>query len=131
MEGILAVGLLVDPQRAVSAMVVAPEKLEPYVGVLARLYGGSLVSSCAVAFLCAPLPNVLPCKRNAGLGLMVYHVLTAIHLWHNRNVAGLLQPNVAYTAGGLHVVMALAFYMHWNVSGRQVKEFSHEQKKSK
>jgi hypothetical protein len=98
---------------------------------VARLFGSSLLSTCAVAFLCAPLPNVLPCKRNAGLGLMLYHILAAVQFWHYRNSTGLVQPNVAYGATALHAVMALAFYLHWNVSGRQVKEFNQAQKKSK
>jgi hypothetical protein len=123
--------VLISPQKALSQIFITPDTFEPYVENISRLFGAALFSTVLISLLCTGLPDVLPGKRNIGVGLLVYHVLVAIGFFHYRDTVGVLQPNVAWIVAIFHGAMGLAFYAHWNITAQQVKQLGKQGKKAK
>ncbi|GAB5585651.1 hypothetical protein Unana1_00551 [Umbelopsis nana] len=130
-EGALALSVLVAPHEALSKLFVTPDTFEPFVDNISRLWGAALLSTAVISLLCVGLPDVLPGKRNVGVGLLTYHLMAAIGFFHYRDTVGILQPGVSWIATIFHGVLGLAFYAHWNVTAGQVKQFGKQQKKTK
>ncbi|KAI9487997.1 hypothetical protein BDB00DRAFT_877915 [Zychaea mexicana] len=115
-------------------LIFAPQLLDDFLPLangtatlLARAYGAGLLGPSVGSLICSTLPDMLPCKRATGLGLMVYHALISYLAFQARKDKA-LPYMVATLVMIFHLVLLFAFYLWYKVSEGQVKSYTKKQK---
>ncbi|KAI8331163.1 hypothetical protein BC941DRAFT_439160 [Chlamydoabsidia padenii] len=121
-EGIFALALIFFPQY-----ITFLSFADNYATFVARSYGAALLGSAVTALFCYSLPNMLPCKRGAAIGFMVYHGLFALFCFQSR-MEGPLKTETAWVITGAHVFIFFCFYIWFKITGDQVSQFVKQSK---
>ncbi|KAI8059332.1 hypothetical protein BC940DRAFT_313888 [Gongronella butleri] len=95
---------------------------------LAQGWGAALLGAAVTAILVYGLPNMLPCKRAAALGFIVYHGLCAIIAFQAR-LDGPIEPHMAWGISIFHLALMTPLYLWYKVTGEQVHQFIKKSKK--
>ncbi|KAI8393871.1 uncharacterized protein BYT42DRAFT_552513 [Radiomyces spectabilis] len=119
LEGSLGLLLFLAPSLCVNALNIKEE----FANLLAQGYGAALLSSAVISLLCHTLPDMLPCKRAVGMGMMVYHSLVALVAFQWR-FSGPFPTSTCWSIVALHLLCLFFFYIWFKVTEAQVKSFT-------
>ncbi|CAO3591958.1 unnamed protein product [Absidia cylindrospora] len=122
-EGVLALALIFYPHRLTFLSFA-----DDYATFVARSYGAALLGSAVTGLFSYSLPNILPCKRVAAIGFMVYHALFALFSFQSR-MDGPLTKTTSWVLALAHVSFFLCFYTWFKITGDQVSQAVKQQKK--
>ncbi|ORX56927.1 hypothetical protein DM01DRAFT_1334488 [Hesseltinella vesiculosa] len=121
-EGLVGLLYLIRPADVPDLKINDPSAV-----FLAQAFGASLIASAIPAIFMFGLPNMLPCKRTAGLGYMVFHSLIAWIFFQSR-MDGPFDTTTAWTMCLLHLGLFTPFYLWYKVTGDQVTKFIKQSK---
>ncbi|KAI8093194.1 uncharacterized protein BX664DRAFT_329124 [Halteromyces radiatus] len=123
LEGGFALQLILYP-HTISFLSLSDD----YASFVARSYGAALLGSAVTGFFSYSLPNMLPGKRVAAIGFMIYHALVALFCFQSR-MDGPLTPTVSWALTGLHLFMLSCFYIWYKITADQVAQFVKQSRK--
>ncbi|KAI8881257.1 hypothetical protein K501DRAFT_223222 [Backusella circina FSU 941] len=89
---------------------------------IARLYGAALMSLGIISLLCRDMPNMLPCKRAAAAGFMIFHGIIAVFVFQSRE-EGIFPLTTSYGIAAFHGLQAFVLYAWYTATAAQVKAF--------
>ncbi|CAO3646760.1 unnamed protein product [Cunninghamella blakesleeana] len=121
-EGIFAIQLLFFPY-SISFLKIADD----YARVIANGYGAALLGSAVTSVFAFGIPSILPCKRAAGIGFMVYHAIFAILAFQSRK-EGPFTPIESWAMTILHTTFFALFYTWYRITGDQVQKYIKQNK---
>ncbi|CAO3622395.1 unnamed protein product [Cunninghamella echinulata] len=121
-EGIFGLQLIFFP-KTIFFLSIADD----YAQFIAGGYGAALIGSAVTSAFAFGLPSMLPCKRAAALGFMVYHALFSLFAFQTRT-QGPLKTSEAWTLTIAHLTLFFLFYTWYKITGEQVRKYIKQNK---
>ncbi|KAI8083880.1 hypothetical protein BDF21DRAFT_416821 [Thamnidium elegans] len=118
-QAVIALQLLLIPH---ATDYFFPKEFDITTVLLLRFYGAALAGIAVISLLCRDMPNMLPCKRGAACGFMIYHGIMSLVIFQSRN-EGPLAVNASWGLSAFHGIQAFVLYAWYTATAGQVKAF--------